>query len=261
AFAITCMLSRLTRGPLAGSSRGILGRLGGSPLTIATPTVSGMVTGEQRRYSHHNVANGWYSPTRLLEWRRLQLYALAVHIKQKQNLKDRRRHAYSGATQRFLLTRFGWMFRRANLNCDRARKRTRPQRLTATSYRLLHRRDHVWMKKLWPHHVFFVRDPPIDHNINLRMERQLLPLLEESAQKSDLRRSRRWRGRGQPRVRYSEALKRQMAVERSVAPIIRGPNATPWGSPDTVPPAAVGDSDGVAFMRTTFSRSKCLAEE
>ncbi|EER11087.1 hypothetical protein Pmar_PMAR020066 [Perkinsus marinus ATCC 50983] len=83
---------------------------------------------------------------------------------------------------------------------------------------------------------------------------------EESGPRADLRRSRRSNVRGQQRVRYSEALKRQMAVERSVQPVIRHPDATPWGSPETAQCKA-GNSEGVAFMRAVFTYSKCLAKE
>lgn len=89
-------------------------------------------------------------------------------------LQEHKARTFKPALDHFRLTRFGWEHRKAGSSGERRRKRSHKACVLASRVGFVNPRDYKMMRIYFPHMVLSPRLTPVDTNVNLRSERNLL---------------------------------------------------------------------------------------
>ena len=112
-----------------------------------------------------------YSPQALID---LQTIRLKDRAKQLQ-LSERKHKTFKPALDHFRLTRFGWEHKKAGSEGERRRKKNHKAGVLASRVGYVNPRDFKMMRIYFPHMTLRPRLTPIDTNVNIRIERVILP--------------------------------------------------------------------------------------
>ena len=90
-------------------------------------------------------------------------------------LSERKQKTFKPALDHFRLSRFGWEHKKAGSEGERRRFKNHKARVLAGRIGYVNPRDYKMMRIYFPHVQLRQRLTPVDPNVNLRIERSLLP--------------------------------------------------------------------------------------
>jgi hypothetical protein len=135
---------------------------------MVIPSISAMVTTACCRALHR--AQRWYNPQALGATHQVKAGVRAKALQ----LSEQKPKTFTPALDHFRLTRFGWEHRKAGYRGERRRKKTHKGSLLSRQIETLNRRDLRTMRLYFPHMHLRERLSPVDTNVNLRTERELI---------------------------------------------------------------------------------------
>lgn len=90
-------------------------------------------------------------------------------------LSERKSKTFKPALDHFRLTRFGWEHKKAGSEGEKRRSKSHRASVLARRIAYVSPRDYKTMRLYFPHVNLKIRHTPMDTNINLSLERRMLP--------------------------------------------------------------------------------------